>query len=208
MSNGVVDMSNDNALGNVTVDVRNFMSRKFDVTISTTEYGDIDFDAHDTPGLREVSLSGEDEAEVDISGVQTCFKELDLSGMAAESMTTATMNAGGTLFGDSFDVRVGSGDLDYTAATVGEQFIFTATDIGGADGMDVEIAGFSTVSPGSGGDVIDFSLLGVTGLGELMVDDSGADVVITSTGGDFTGEITLVGIATAASVTDDNFIFS
>lgn len=197
----------DNDIGDIVVDLFGIDSAAFDVTLTTTAFGAIDVDAEDTPGLTNLTLSGDGGATVDLKGMQTGFALLDLTGMSAGSTTTAVMNDASVAFGADFDVRIGSGDLAYTADGASESFIFTETDIGGADGMGVGITGFDTGAPAGTGDLLDLGALGVANAGELMIDDSTSDLVITSTGSDFTGSITLFGVDTAAEVAD-NFIFA
>lgn len=197
----------DNDIGDIVVDLFGIDSAAFDVTLTTTEFGAIDVDSEDTPGLTNLTLSGDGGATVDLRGMQTGFALLDLTGMSAGSATTAVMNDASVAFGADFDVRIGSGDLAYTADGASESFIFTETDVGGADGMGVGITGFDTGAPAGTGDLLDLGALGVANAGELMIDDGTSDLVITSTDSDFTGSITLFGVDTAAEVAD-NFIFA
>ncbi len=188
--------------GGLFVHLENIASTGFDVVLETNSEGDIEVQANDTPGLQTLTLTGEDMASVLLTGTQTSFSLLDLTGMAFDSETTADMT--GAAFGGGFEVRLGSGDLDYeAAAAVTETFVFTDSTLG----TTLNFGGFDTGDPAGTGDLLDLSAFDVGGLGELTIDDSGADLLISSNDGDFTGTIVLEGVDNAGDVTDDNFIF-
>ena len=183
--------------GSITVKLDNIASTAFDVCLETNGKGDIVLEANDTPGLKVLALTGEDMASVLLTGAQTGFSLFNLADMAAGSEIIADMT--GAAFGGGFEIRLGSGDLDYGANLVKETFVFTDAMLG-----TLNFSGFDTAPSG---DLLDLSALGVNGLGELNLDDSGADLLISSTDGDFTGFIRLVGVDNAIDVTD-NFIFT
>ncbi len=187
--------------GSIFAHFESIASAGFDVVLETNGEGDIEVEANDTPGLQTLTLTGEDMASVLLTGTQTSFALLDLTGMAIDSETTADMT--GAAFGGGFEVRLGSGDLEYEAAAVTETFVFTDSTLG----TTLNFGGFDTGDPAFSGDLLDLSALGVTGLGELTIDDSGADLLISSNAFDFTGTIVLEGVDNAGDVTDDNFIF-
>ena len=84
-------------------------------------------------------------------------------------------------------------------------FSFVGSDIG-----EVEINGFTAGNDPLTGDRIDLSHFNIHSAGELIFTDVGGDLVITDLGGnDFSGSITLVGLAgQATDVSAFNIIYA
>lgn len=185
--------------GSISLQIESIDSGGFDVVLETNGEGDMEVLANETPGLGTLTLTGESTANAVFSGAQSAFTLLDLTGMASGSATTVDMTS--ATFGTGFAVWLGSGDLDYEAGGLTETFVFTANDLG-----VLIFDAFDTGNPAGTGDLLDLSALGVSGLGELTLDDSGPDLLISSNTGDFSGVIVLEGVGNAAAV-DDNFVF-
>lgn len=88
--------------------------------------------------------------------------------------------------------KIGAADTVTSDANVArEVFDFVGTNIGA-----VTIGGFNAGADPTAGDRLDLSSFGITGAGQLIFTDVGADLVISDLGADdFTGSITLTGLA-------------
>jgi hypothetical protein len=97
-------------------------------------------------------------------------------------------------------------DVDFTANAAREVFNFVGSDIG-----EVEVNDFTAGNDPLTGDRLDLShFANIHSAGDLIFTDSGADLVITDLGGDdFSGSITLVGLAGhATDVSAFNIIYA
>jgi len=185
--------------GNIYVYLDYISSEAFDVVLSTTESGNIGLFAYDTPGLKSLTISGEANAYIYLSGDQSGLETIDLRGMTGGSVTY--IGAYYDDLGGAVSILIGEGDLDYyTNSGNGstERFVFTSRDIG-----DIFIEGFDTGN--TDGDILDFSQLNLTGgflhryfgedgndIVEVATFAESDYIVITASG--LNGSITLVGV--------------
>ncbi|HQS18248.1 DUF4214 domain-containing protein [Reyranella sp.] len=128
-----------------------------------------DFTVLDASGVQDV-------VESDVSSLTLDVSEADYD-LAAGEYVTYKIGAADTVTSDANAAR--------------EVFAFVGTDIGA-----VTIDDFNPGADPSTGDRLDLSSFGITGAGQLIFTDVGADLVITDLGADdFSGSITLLGLA-------------
>ncbi|MGQ3296833.1 DUF4214 domain-containing protein [Reyranella sp.] len=185
--NAWVDLSNTNVI-NVTV-----AGHHVDLDIGDEANGTIG-----NWNLETATVSGV-TAVVTLEDDLRDFTVLDASGVqdvAASDVSSLTLNVSDADYdlaaGEFVTYKIGAADTVTSDANVArEVFDFVGTNIG-----VVTIDGFNAGADPSAGDRLDLSSFGITGAGQLIFTDVGADLVISDLGADdFTGSITLTGLA-------------
>lgn len=187
------------------------------VTLATVSAGETAnvFVGGDTIGAwsLEVLTVVADEANVTLEGNMEDFTALNV----ADVTTSLTVDTSGAefsvgagqyityLIGATSDNDDSTVDVDFTGNAIREVYEFVGGDIG-----EVVITAFTSGADPMTGDRLDLSQLGVNSSGELIFTNDGGDLVITSLGDqDFTGSITLVGLAgDGADVSSFNIIYA
>ena len=168
-----------------------------------------------------ISFTGDSTTSIDLnnlSGSGGLMDTLDLSNFEGTITTNASW-----LNSDLSHILVGN-LLDASNSAAIDSTINVAPDTGAGSAQawvfgttldgDLAIGGFNgvnhgpSVSPGAGlnADILDVSALGVHSLADLTFDDSGTNLVITSSA--FDGSITLVGIQDQTDLTAADFNFA
>jgi len=185
--NAWVDLNNTNAV-NVTVS-----GHHVDLDVGNEATGTIG-----NWNLETATVSGV-SAVVTLTDDLRDFTTLDASGVQdvvpsdVSSLTLDVSDADYDLAAGEFvTYKIGAADTVTSDANVArEVFDFVGTNIG-----VVTIDGFNAGADPSAGDRLDLSSFGITGAGQLIFTDVGADLVISDLGADdFTGSITLTGLA-------------
>lgn len=185
--NAWVDLDNTNAV-NVTV-----AAHHVDLDIGdelTGTIGNWNLETATVSGVSAVITLEDDLRDftvLDASGVQ------DVVESDASSLTLDVSEADYDLAaGEYVTYKIGAADTVTSDANAArEVFAFVGTDIGA-----VTIDDFNPGADPSTGDRLDLSSFGITGAGQLIFTDVGADLVITDLGADdFSGSITLLGLA-------------
>ena len=179
-----VDLSNTNAVT---------------VSVSAVDRVDLDIgnEATGTIGnwsLATATVSGL-HAVVTMEDNLASFKTLDASGVDGVGSTLVLDVSEADYHqaaGQFVTYKIGDADTVTSDANVArEVFDFVGPDLGA-----VTIGGFNAGADPTAGDRLDLSSFGITGAGQLIFTDVGADLVISDLGADdFTGSITLTGLA-------------
>lgn len=185
--NAWVDLNNTNAV-NVTVS-----GHHVDLDIGnevTGTIGNWNLETATVSGVSAVITLADDLRDfttLNASGVQ------DVVPSDVSSLTLDVSDADYDLAaGEYVTYMIGAADTVTSDANVArEVFDFVGANIGA-----VTIGGFNAGADPSAGDRLDLSSFGITGAGQLIFTDVGADLVISDLGADdFTGSITLTGLA-------------
>jgi len=190
------------------------------VTVTASDHADIDIGgntlgAHD---LTTVTVAA-NTADIDLGTTAngfgsdfTSFKTLDVSSVVTHVNVDASEANFHQAAGQFVTYEIGATqdgtnavDVDFIANAAREVFSFVGSDIG-----EVELNGFTAGNDPLTGDRIDLSHFNIHSAGELIFTDVGGDLVITDLGGnDFSGSITLVGLAgQATDVSAFNIIYA
>ncbi|MEM9897881.1 MAG: hypothetical protein AAF742_00710, partial [Pseudomonadota bacterium] len=199
MSQGTDDggLAHD-GFGSINVHLTDISSEEFDVTLSTTENGAISFVSVDNPGLMTVTATGENLVDLAITGDNTGLELIDLRGLTETSEFTV-FYSNDIEISDGLETWLGAGTGQYRAVDgIQEIIAFTSDGI-----FDVRLTNFDA---GAGGDLIDFSFLGVEDEEDLILTDVFGSVQITTAGQDFEGVIEVVGVSPFD--VSDNLIFA
>jgi hypothetical protein len=207
--------------GTIVAELQGIQSDAFGVNLTTAFGGNIVLAAADTAGLTSISLTGDNIAEVTLFGDQSGLEVIDLTGMSYYSYSVVSLGLEHffdgpevslvlfdededeeplSTFGDEIDILVGDGLIEF-AAIGGSQENFIIKEESETD------LGIFNFEAGDGGDVLDFSELGIDGDDLMIVDDGPGGVEISGTDGSgFYGFIQLVGVD-VLDLSDDNFLF-
>jgi hypothetical protein len=208
--------------GTIVAELQGIQSDAFGVNLTTAFGGNIVLAAADTAGLTSISLTGDNIAEVTLFGDQSGLEVIDLTGMSYYSYSVISLGLEHffegpevsltlfdedeeeeepfSIFGDEIDILVGDGLIEF-AAIGGSQENFIIQEESETD------LGIFNFEAGDGGDVLDFSELGIDGDDLMIVDDGPGGVEISGTDGSgFYGFIQLVGVD-VLDLSDDNFLF-
>lgn len=192
------------------------------VTVTAPDHAEVNIGG-DTIGARSLTTVTvtADTANVDLGssghpGVGndfTSFKTLDVSSVVTHVNVDASEANFHQAPGQFVTYDIGATqdgtaavDVDFTANAAREVFNFVGSNIG-----EVEVNDFTAGNDPLTGDRLDLShFANIHSAGDLIFTDSGADLVITDLGGDdFSGSITLVGLAGhATDVSAFNIIYA
>lgn len=182
------------------------------LTVDTDETGAVGLGTVTGAALTTITATGDAAFGATIAATTTKVTSIDLSGLEG----AATIDAGSSAFAGNLTVKVGEGNLTYTAnASTGasrEIFQFVGDDIG-----TIHIDEFK-IGAGATGDKLDFSQFsGISSADDLVFTITATDIVITAAANAtgpkaFDGAITLdnTGTQAASDIADlvaNNIIF-